>query len=56
MTKRPWPVLARVPGYFLEYPGSGLGLGMSIMPLIIIVYLDGRDVKAAFGLEAPPAA
>jgi hypothetical protein len=42
--------------YFLEYPGSGLGLGMSIMPLIIILYLNGRDVKSAFGLTPPDAA
>ena len=42
--------------YFLEYPGTGLGLGMSIMPIIIILYLNGRDVKAAFGLVDPRAA
>jgi hypothetical protein len=42
--------------WFLEYPGSGMGLGMSIMPLIIILYLNGRDVKAAFGLAEPKAA
>ena len=42
--------------YFLEYPGSGLGLGMSIMPFIIVLYLNGRDVKAAFGLADPQAA
>jgi hypothetical protein len=42
--------------WMLEYPGTGLGLGMSILPLIIILYLNGRDVKAAFGLNEPPAA
>jgi hypothetical protein len=42
--------------WFLEYPGTGLGLGMSILPLIIILYLNGRDVKAAFGLDEAPAA
>ncbi len=42
--------------WMLEYPGTGLGLGMSILPLIIILYLNGRDVKAAFGLEEPPPA
>jgi hypothetical protein len=41
--------------WMLEYPGSGLGLGMSILPLIIILYLNGRDVKAAFGLGEPTA-
>jgi hypothetical protein len=29
---------------------------MSILPLIIILYLNGRDVKAQFGLTEPPAA
>jgi hypothetical protein len=38
--------------YFLEYPGSGLGLGMSIMPFIIILYLGSPDVKAAFSMES----
>lgn len=42
--------------WFLEYPGSGLGLGMSIMPLIIILYLNSRDVKSQFGLLEAPAA
>jgi hypothetical protein len=41
--------------WFLEYPGSGLGLGMSIMPLIIILYLNSRDTKAAFGMTEPGA-
>ena len=36
--------------YFLEYPGSGLGLGMSIMPSIILLYLSSREVKDAFGM------
>jgi hypothetical protein len=41
--------------WFLEYPGSGLGLAQSIMPLIIIVYLNSREVKAAFNLDHAPA-
>ena len=36
--------------WMLEYPGSGLGLGMAILPLVIILVLNGRDTKAAFGL------
>jgi hypothetical protein len=42
--------------WMLEYPGSGLGLGASILPIIIILYLNGRDVKAAFGLGDAAAA
>lgn len=40
--------------YFLEYPGSGLGLGMSIMPLVILLYMNSSEVKAAFGFDEPP--
>ena len=42
--------------WMLEYPGSGLGLGMSILPLVIILYLNGASVKAAFGMKDPPPA
>ena len=42
--------------YMIQYPGSGLGLGMSIMPLLIILYLNSRDVKAQFALDEPSAA
>jgi hypothetical protein len=37
-------------------PGSGLGRGMSIMPTIILLYLNSAGVKAAFGLKDPPPA
>jgi hypothetical protein len=39
--------------WFLEYPGSGLGLGLSIMPFIIILYMNSRDTKAAFNMDEP---
>jgi hypothetical protein len=42
--------------WMLEYPGTGLGLGMAIMPLLIILYLNGSAVKAAFGMKDPPPA
>jgi hypothetical protein len=42
--------------WMLEYPGTGLGLGMSIMPLLIILYLNSAGVKAAFGMKDPPPA
>ncbi len=41
--------------YFLEYPGSGLGLGMSLLPLVILFYLNSAEVKAAFSLNEPEA-
>ena len=40
--------------WFLEYPGSGIGLGMSIMPFIIILYMNSSGVKVAFGMKDPP--
>jgi len=41
--------------YMLAYPGSGLGIGMMIMPGIIILYMNSKDVKAAFLGEVPAA-
>jgi hypothetical protein len=38
--------------WVLEYPGSGIGLGMSLLPIVIILYLMSSDVKAAFGISA----
>ena len=38
---------------FFQFPGSGIGLGMLIMPALILWYLSSDDVKAAFG-EADP--
>jgi hypothetical protein len=39
--------------WFLEYPGSGLGLGMSILPVVILWYLNSDEVKEAFGEDEP---
>jgi hypothetical protein len=39
--------------WFIEYPGTGIGLGMSILPVIIILYLNTREVKTAFGIGEP---
>ena len=41
---------------FFQFPGTGLGFGMAILPFIIVIYLLSGDVKSAFGLETPPAA
>jgi hypothetical protein len=38
--------------YVFAYPGSGIGLGMMLIPGIILLYLNSHDVKAAFGLGA----
>jgi hypothetical protein len=35
--------------WFIEYPGSGIGLSASILPLLIIWYLNSREIKAQFG-------
>jgi hypothetical protein len=40
-------------------PGFGIGLGMAIMPLLILWYLNTAEVKAAFSMEptgGPPPA
>ena len=42
--------------WFLEYPGSGLGLGMSILPLVILFYLNSGEVREAFGEDESQAA
>src|SRR5688572_3122027 len=34
---------------FFQFPGTGIGFAMALMPLIILLYLNGREVKAAFG-------
>ena len=34
---------------FFQFPGSGIGFAMSLMPVIILLYLNSREVKVAFG-------
>ena len=34
--------------WFLEFPGTGVGLASAIMPLLIILYLNSRDIKSQF--------
>jgi hypothetical protein len=34
---------------FFQFPGSGVGLAMGLLPLVLLLYLNSRDVKAAFG-------
>lgn len=39
-----------------QFPGSGIGLAMSLMPIVILLYLNSASVKAAFGMTDPPPA
>ncbi len=41
---------------FIQFPGTGYGFAMSLLPILIIIYLMSSSVKAAFGMEDPPAA
>ena len=41
---------------FFQFPGSGLGFAMALMPGVILWYLSSAEVKAAFGeLEEAPS-
>lgn len=37
--------------YMVQYPGSGVGLAMMIMPGIILIYLNSSEVKDAFNVS-----
>ena len=41
--------------WLIQYPGSGIGLGMILLPGVIVLYLLSDDVKAAFDLDRPAA-
>lgn len=41
---------------FFQFPGSGMGFAMSLMPIIILFYLNSSEVKAAFGDDAASGA
>jgi hypothetical protein len=34
---------------FIQFPGSGLGFGMALMPAVILWYLSTLEVREAFG-------
>jgi hypothetical protein len=36
-----------------SYPGSGIGFAAGLLPLVLILYLNSRSVKAAFGMMEP---
>ncbi len=37
--------------WVFQYPGSGIGLGMMIMPGLIMIYLMSSEVRKAFGFQ-----
>jgi hypothetical protein len=39
--------------WMFQYPGSGIGLGMMLVPGLIVIYLLSADVKEAFGMKRP---
>jgi len=39
---------------FIQFPGTGYGFAMSLMPILIILYLNSASVKAAFSVSEPP--
>jgi hypothetical protein len=39
---------------FIQFPGSGLGFAMGLMPLVILWYLSSAEVKEAFGVADIP--
>ena len=41
---------------FFQFPGSGLGFSMALMPLLLLWYLNTSEVKAAFGEGTQSAA
>jgi hypothetical protein len=41
---------------FIQFPGEGIGFAMSLMPIIILLYLNSAEVKAAFAEGAGPDA
>lgn len=39
-----------------QFPGTGIGLGMALLPLLILWYLNSSEVKEAFGESTAAAA
>ena len=39
---------------FVQFPGTGYGFAMALLPLLIILYLNSTAVKVAFGVSDPP--
>jgi hypothetical protein len=39
--------------WFIEYPGSGIAFSAAIMPVLVLWYMNTKEVKAEFG-KLPP--
>ena len=40
---------------FFQFPGTGIGFAMALMPAVILWYLSSNEVKVAFGeADVPP--
>jgi hypothetical protein len=37
--------------WMIQYPGTGIGISMALLPGIIVIYLLSADVKRAFALD-----
>jgi len=40
---------------FFQFPGTGIGFSMALLPGIILLYLNSTEIKAAFGESEPVA-
>jgi predicted flap endonuclease-1-like 5' DNA nuclease len=38
---------------FFQFPGTGVGFAMALMPAVILWYLSSREVRAAFAVDEP---
>jgi hypothetical protein len=41
---------------FFQFPGTGIGFAMAILPGFILWYLSSSDIEEAFGSNDPPTA
>jgi len=41
---------------FFQFPGTGVGFAMAILPVFLLWYLMSKEVRAAFGVAEPAAA
>ena len=39
---------------FFQFPGSGIGFAMALLPVFILLYLNSSEVKEAFGEADAP--